>query len=81
MHITAQHCVSKIGIVLFYRSKFFQKDFGSLIYFFDFFSTSINFMVFHDDFQYEIHEEVPDYTYEKLLSDLGGAAGLFLGCR
>ena len=37
--------------------------------------------LFYEDFQYKKEVEEPVYTTEKLLCDLGGAAGLFLGCR
>lgn len=43
--------------------------------------NALTLVVFYKDFQVETYTEEPQYTIEKLLSDLGGATGLFLGCR
>ena len=45
------------------------------------FSEGIAFRLFYQNLQYKKEVEEPVYTTEKLLCDVGGAAGLFLGCR
>jgi len=39
------------------------------------------FWVFFKSFKVEMQFEEALYTTEKLISEIGGAAGLFLGCR
>ena len=46
-----------------------------------FFSESYGIRVYYPELQYEDVVEEAFYTTEKLLCDIGGAAGLFLGCR
>jgi len=41
----------------------------------------VTFEIFFKDFKVAMQIEEPLYTIEKLFSEIGGAAGLFLGCR
>ena len=45
------------------------------------FREAVGIKVFYQDLEYLEDIEEPIYTTEKLLCDVGGAAGLFLGCR
>ena len=44
-------------------------------------SEGLGIRIFYQELLYKKEVEEPVYTTEKLLCDVGGAAGLFLGCR
>ncbi|CAK8697223.1 unnamed protein product [Clavelina lepadiformis] len=43
--------------------------------------TGVGLRVFYQDLEYTEMNQEAVYTFQKLMCDIGGAAGLFLGCR
>ncbi|CAK8697221.1 unnamed protein product [Clavelina lepadiformis] len=47
---------------------------------FDISKQGVSLRIYYEDLEYTELEEEAVYTFEKLMCDIGGAAGLFLGC-